>query len=103
MPSKSFLAEALKVTLIIRNPTRLRLVQWVNDEWTKFNLGFYFGDHDVMDNAIFNTLVQVLAAENKKLPADAANTLRNSVDLTNGPLDAVKAMATAADKAIDID
>lgn len=102
MASKTFLTSALRVRLIIDNPNRLRLVQWVNDDWTKFNLGFYYADHEVMDNAIFETMVSVLSAEGKKLPPDAANTLRNGIDLASSTANAVSEMMKANDKAIAI-
>jgi hypothetical protein len=100
MASRAILIEALKIRLLLDNPQRLRFVQWVGDEWTKFKLGFYYSDHDVMDNAIFTMLTDILAAEDRTLPVSAANTLRNSINLTNSPLEAVKEIVIAEAKGI---
>lgn len=99
MASKQLLTDALKVRLIIDNPTRLKLVQWVDDEWAQLKLNVFYNDEDVMDNAIFETTQAILAAEGKTLPGSAADTLRNDVSLGDTPLVAAGKMFIAAGKA----
>lgn len=102
MASRDFIKEALKIRLLLDGPGRLRFLQWVGNEWTQFNLGFYYTDHGAMDDAVFETISVVLAAEQKQLPESARNTLRNKLNLASSPNDAVREMVDAAGKAIAI-
>lgn len=100
MASKDFIKEALKIRLLIEGPGRLGFLQWVGNEWTSHNLGFYFTDQGEMRDSIFEAISDVLAAEQKQLPDAARNTLRNRLTLTSSPNDAVNEMVIAAGKAV---
>jgi hypothetical protein len=101
MASRRVLTDALRIRLLMDNPTRLRLTSWISDEWTNHDLSFYYGSEETLDNRIFETIRDVLATENKTISTAVANTLRNSVKLSNKPLEAVAAMVTANESAQD--
>jgi len=102
MPSKKTLDEALHVRLLIDNPERLKFIDWVNGNWREANLGNFYLDEDVLDNAIFELTQAVLAEEGRTLPDNAANELRDDVDRETMPEDAVNAMFKAAQDAVPI-
>lgn len=103
MPSKKTLDEALQVRLLIDNPGRLDFMDWVSGRWHQANLGRFYQDNDVLDRAVFELTQAVLATEGRTLPDSAANRLRNDVNRSTMPEDAVEAMSLACQDAVPID
>ena len=99
MASERVLTDALRIRLIMDGPNRLTLTSWLSTQWTSHAFGFFYANEETLDASIFQTITEVLAAENKTISTGVANTLRNSVQLTHKPLDAVKAMVIANDAA----
>lgn len=102
MPSKKTLDEALHVRLLIDNPDRLKFMDWVNGNWRQANLGTFYLDGDVLDNAIFELTQAALAEEELTLPKTAANKLRNDVKRETMPAEAVEAMIDAVQDAVPL-
>jgi len=102
MPSKKTLDEALHVRLLIDNPERLEFIDWVNGNWRQANLGRFYQDEDVLDNAVFELTQAVLAAEGRTLGGGSANQLRNNVNRATMPADAVSAMFDACQDAVPL-
>lgn len=100
MASERVLTDGLRIRLILDSEeTKLKLTSWLSDEWMKHPMSFYYASEETLDNKIFETLSEILAAENKTISTGVANTLRNSVKLSDKPPQAIEAMITANESA----